>query len=510
MRHFKTLVNNLTFPALLAVLLLLLTTGAAQADTVEDYVLRGQAKFYNFNFNGAAQDFKHAIEADPNDPRGYFFMATIHLWTYIFDRDEDQVKLFMGASQKTMDVAEAQLKRNSSDSRAKLFLGLAHGYRAIAHARAENVMAGALSGKACYDNLEEVVRKDPKQYDAYLGLGIFHFAVGSIPKTAQAFAGIIGIKGDAELGLREMKIAASKGTYFKNDATLILAMLDIFYRQEAETGIKSLEKLAARYPQNAAFQYVLGNIWLEQKDPEKAVKYFDKVTAHSGNTFRTLTDMSYGRAGMAFFSLNRFDKAKTYLQKFLRNSKEEVFRAHAWYLLGVCNEIEGNRELAISAYKRAREGVSHSTSWQDRYASRKARKLMKEPLTKVDIELIRALNSNASSNWNDAMQRAENVLKVSGLTPEQKAMAHYAIGQALQGQKKYKDAIDRYRRTTAMGIHGERWVTPFSYYYMAECYKKLGDRTKWKEYIEQAKRYGDFDNEELLQFMIERDVTLID
>src|SRR5690606_37991626 len=112
------------------------------------------------------------------------------------------------------------------------------------------------------------------------------------------------------------------------------------------------------------------------------------VTAHSGNTFRTLTDMSYGRAGMAFFSLNRFDKAKTYLQKFLRNSKEEVFRAHAWYLLGVCNEIEGNRELAISAYKRAREGVSHSTSWQDRYASRKARKLMKEPLTKVDIELI--------------------------------------------------------------------------------------------------------------------------
>jgi tetratricopeptide (TPR) repeat protein len=498
--------NTRTLP--IVALLVALATATASALTVDDHVMAGIEQLYNVQFDGAAKSFDKAIAVDPKDPRGYFYRANVHLWSYIFDRRPEQLQRYMVVSEKGIKAAEARLKANSRDNVAKLFLGMTYGFRAISNARAENIMAAALSAKTCHDRLSEVVRSDPKLYDAQLGLGIFHYVFGTIPDAAQVLVGLGGIKGDAALGIREIETAASKGRYFRNDAQLIVALLNIYHKDDLGAGLKGLEAMAKRYPKNVAILYAIGSAYLDQELPAKALPYYERVAKAGNNDFRAITTMSVGRTGIAYFHLNDFARAKTYLQQFLRTTNEDMLRAHAWYLLGTSLEMQGERNLAVKAYERATK--SRGASPEDHAAQRRARVQMKTPMSEADKQLLRATNAAASRNYADAERNARAVLASRSITVAQRAIAHYVLGQAQQGTGACKEAIESYTAAVRTGRHAETWVTPWSHYQMGICYGKLGNTAKQREHTTQAASYKGYDREVQLRFKLQRDVTKID
>jgi tetratricopeptide (TPR) repeat protein len=495
--------------ALLLLALASASTPAARAATVDEQVMAGIEQLYNVQFDAAAKSFDRAIAVDPSDPRGYFYRANVHLWAYVFDSRPEQLARYMSASERGIKAAEARLKINPRDNVAKLFLGMTYGFRAISNARAENIMAAALSAKACYDRLSEVVRADPKLYDAYLGLGIFHYVFGTIPEAGQVVVGLGGIKGDAALGIREIEAAAARGRYFRNDAQLIVALLNIYHRDDLTTGLRGLEAMAKRYPKNVAILYAIGSAYLDQHLPEQAVPYFERVAKQANNDFRAITTMSVGRTGMAYFQRNDFVRARGYLQQFLRSGDDKLLRAHAWYLLGVCNEMQGDRALALKAYERATKS-SGVSSPEDRAAQRRARERMKTPMSEVDRQLLRATNAAGSNGYVEAEKLARGVLATRGISVSQRAIANYALAQALQGRGLCREAIDAYTAAVRSGNHSESWVTPWSHYQMGLCWGKLGNAAKQQESLRQAGTYKGYDNEVQLRFKLQRDVTKID
>lgn len=497
---------------LLAFLLLTLSNGrSALAGPADKLVQKGIDQLYNVEFDDAAKSFDAAIAADRTDPSGYFFRANVHLWSYLFDRREDQLRQYMSVSERAITIANAKLSRTPNDSRARLYLGMSYGYRAIAHARAENIMAAALSARTCYDRLNEVVRSDPKLGDAHLGLGIFHFLFGSVPEAARIAVGMSGIKGDAALGIKEITYAANNGVFFRNDARLVLALLQVYYQDNITAGMQTLNALAARYPKNVAILYAIGSAYLDKGQPDKAVSYFDKVASQGNADFATFTQMSYGRAGTAFFQKNDFARARTYLTKFLKNSREKELRAHGWYLLGLCYEFEGNRANAIKAYQRVASTPS-SRSPEDVLARRRAAIRLKTPLTELDKQVMMAMNLTAIWGYKDATTIANRLLTRNDLTREQKAQLYYVLGYSQMGSLQYAAAIPWFQKAIATGGGEEKWINPFSYFYMAACYKRLGNEQKFRENMKAVDRYNNtgYDNELLLRFKLSRDVTKID
>jgi tetratricopeptide (TPR) repeat protein len=492
----------------LVALAVIAQSAPASATTVDEHIMAGIEQLYNVQFDAAAKSFDRAIATDASDPRGYFYRANVHLWSYIFDRRPEQLARYMSMSDKGITVAQARLRANPRDNVAKMFLGMTYGFRAISNARAENMMAAALSAKACYDRLSEVVKSDPKLYDAYLGLGIFHYVFGTIPEAAQVVVGMGGIKGDAALGLREIETAAARGRYFRNDAQLIVALLNVYYRDDLRSGLGTLETLARRYPKNVALLYAIGSAYLDQQQPAKALPYFERVAKEANGDFRALTTMSVGRTGVAYFTLNDFGRAKTYLQQFLRTSNENLLRAYAWTLLGQSMEMLGDRALALKAYERATK--SPGISPEDKSAQRRARVLMKTPLADVDKQLLRAQNAATARSFDEAERIARAVLAAGPLTPARHAIAYFALGQAQQGKGAFKDAIASYTAAVRSGRHDETWVTPWSYYEMGVCYGRLGNVAKQRESTGQAASYKGYEREVQLRFRLQRDVTKID
>ncbi|MEO5931793.1 MAG: tetratricopeptide repeat protein [Candidatus Kapaibacterium sp.] len=496
-----------TFAAILFLLLPAVST--LHADNVDRFVTQGVEYLYSVRFDDAARSFDQAIAADRSDPRGYFYRANVHLWSYIFDKRPAQLDLFFQTSDQAINAAEKRIEANPSDGRSKLFLGMCYGYRAIANARAENIMAAALSARSCYDKLNDLVKDNPKYYDAYLGLGIFHFVIGSVPKAAQFMAGLSGLKGDAKLGVREIEAVAAQGNYFRNDAQMIVALLNIYYQNDFPKGIGALESISRRYPQNVAFLYALGTAYLNQNQPDRAIEYFQRVISQSNNDFKVFTDLSYGRTGIAFCQKNEFEKAKPYLQKYIKVSGETTYKAYAWYLLGLSFEIGGSRGNAVKAYEYATKSPGN-TSPEDQASRRKAKLLLEKPLDPAGVAIIKALNAVAGGNYDEALRLSNGAAALPNLSPAQRAQLNYAYGRGMQGKGEYKRAVSAYKVALSTFQKEETWVAPFSCFHMAECFLKLGDKEQWRSNIELAKGYHTYDNEMLLRFLIERDVTLID
>lgn len=488
---------------------LILLTNFSKADQVDELVMQGLELQYDVKFKEAKSYFEQAIKLEPQDPRGHFFNANIHLWSYLFDNKDEQLAYFFTMSDKTISIAEKQLKNNPTDSRAKLFIGMSYGYRAIGNLRNENFVAAAMAGKTCYEKLLEVVKTNKQEWDAYLGLGIFHFIFGSIPEVGQVFTGLSGIKGDAKLGLQEILAVSAKGNYFKQDAKFINALLELYYKNERSKGIERLKDISKKYPNNVPINYVIGAAYYDGGEVGKSLEFFDKVIRSNNSDFKVFTSLSYARSGMAYFLQNNFVKAKNYFQIFLKNYNEKFFKTQTWTYLGLCYELEGNRENAMKAYSRAKEGLGKSG--EDNSARIKAIKYYDKPLTPIDIEVLKCFNHICTENFELAEGLANKLLTIKNLGIEQTSVLRYSLGRVCLTKKNYKGAIDNFSIAVSNYTNNkEKWVAPYSYYYISESYKAMNDNEKAKEYLRSARNFKNYENEHLLRFKIERNIMLID
>ena len=501
--HYIESMRTARYLAVFGACLLLCGSSVARADQIDRLVQEGIDHLYSVRFDAAAKSFDAAILVDGSDPRGYFFRSSVHLWSYVFDQRPEQLDQFLRMTEKTIRVASAR-----DDSRSRLFLGMSYGYKAIANARAENITAAALSGKTCYEKLDALVRDDPSVYDAYLGLGIFHFLFGSVPKAAQFLGSMSGIKGDARLGLKEIETTARRGSYFRNDAQLLHALLTIYYNNDLAGGTRTMETMSSRYPGNVALAYALGSAYFLQGLPGKSIPYFKRVSAAGNSDFRLLSDLSRARLGQAYFQINDFNNARESFQAYLRLTKEKTFVATAWYHLGLCFEMAGNRANGVRAYERAR--TSPVEAPEDFAARRRAGLLIRTPLSKTDILLIQGLNNLGAGDFDRALLQGVEALKRKPLSGTQEAQIYYIFGRVFGAKGSWQKSIDAFRLAVGAKGNQESWIDPWSYYYMAECYLKLGDRERWKRSLALAKNFGGYDQEPQLRFLIERDVTLID
>src|SRR5437588_8741304 len=125
---------------------------------------------------------------------------------------------------------------------------------------------------------EQVYEYYKNYYDIYVGLGAFIFFTGSLPSVIKPFAFLIGARGDRNLGLQQLQIAAEKARYSRTEARIVYytAMLE-----DGQYGVAFpvLEKLMSDYPDNFVL-YVWAADWFRrQKKNLDGAEYFERMYA---------------------------------------------------------------------------------------------------------------------------------------------------------------------------------------------------------------------------------------
>lgn len=213
---------------------------------------------YQDRFQEATALFDSLQEAYPDHPAPYFYRAaTYQSWmsSYRFSRFqnelEENVKL-------AIDTGNDLLKERKDDPWLNFYIGAAYGYRAFFRVRSWNFIGAYIDGKKGIGNFKKALEKEPALYDAYLGLGAYHYW-----RTARSgFIRVIAfwMSDKRDFGLEQIEFAAQHGRYAPEEAGLALVTA-LYDYEKYEWALEVLEKFMALYQEQLISSlYLYGRI----------------------------------------------------------------------------------------------------------------------------------------------------------------------------------------------------------------------------------------------------------
>jgi len=160
---------------------------------------------------------------------------------------------FFAADKHAQDLALLRLKTNADDPNALFAMTLSLGMQAN---------YASLVDKRQLDSLKKIREADvyakkllvvaPDAADAYLGLGMANYFIGSLPGAKKFFLSFAGIHGDKKAGIQQLQIAADHGHYLRPFAKILLALAALREKQ-IEVARIQLQELVAEFPENPLF-----------------------------------------------------------------------------------------------------------------------------------------------------------------------------------------------------------------------------------------------------------------
>jgi len=230
---------------------------------------------YETRFDEARSWFLDWEKDNPRDPLGHAWEAASYLFEEFYQQGVlssqfflDDKRLvggvagkvnivsrtaFLTACEAAERLGKERLATNPRDADALLALTVTAGMRAD---------YATLIDKRPFESLKRIRESEayaqsllavkPNVADAYLALGAGNYIIGSLPAHKRFFLWLTGIQGDREVGMQQLKTAATQGNYLRPFAKILLALAAL---REGQSGLAraQLEDLAAEFPQNPLF-----------------------------------------------------------------------------------------------------------------------------------------------------------------------------------------------------------------------------------------------------------------
>lgn len=216
--------------------------------------------FYHMDFQRSEDIFDEAIKEWPDDPLPYLFNGGFYLELFRYYKDNPEAKAqeyrekSLHFNNKAIDIADRRLEKDPDDLYALYHLGAGYGNIGRLYLIEHRWWNGFWSGKKGFKIMETVVNKDADYFDAYLGLGIYHYFSATLPKVVKVLSFLLGsAEGDKEKGIKELKLVRDHSRLLSIEARRIL--LRVFSWEGDWHGFYLESKwLVGYYPENLGFQ----------------------------------------------------------------------------------------------------------------------------------------------------------------------------------------------------------------------------------------------------------------
>jgi tetratricopeptide (TPR) repeat protein len=466
---------------------------------VEDLIIRGLDKSYNFKWDEAEQIFERIINKFPDDPQGYHYESSIYLWYFLNSKDKDEYENFLKYSDLAIEKANKLIEKNPDDKDLLYTIGADYTYRAIAFSKAENYLDAAWATKKSESYLSKLLETDSTYFDAYLGLGLYNFAVGQIPSAFKWALSLAGIDGDKKVGVNYIRKCAKSGYLSKIDAQYYLSQILAEVLFDYTDASNYLKNLVQKYPDNLIFNYSYASLEIKTHNLDQAQKLLDKIVLIKNKNFTQLIALSNFLLGDVYFKKNNFDSAIEYYLKFILQTPDNNYIGIASYRLGLCYEISGDTSSAKKFFEQAKNGNTDLDD--DIYARRKGEIYSSKDLDSNEVKVILAANKIDAGKYRQAFKDLYElvpVIKESDL----KAEVYLYLSDAAFKLGNYDESLKMGFAAQSLNPEEEKWVKPFAVFYIARAYKKMGNQIAYKNFLDEAEDYDDYDYENKLKNMI--------
>lgn len=491
------IINRITFFVLIVFTLI---KSNPKEEIVNELINEGQKYSYNFEIDKALKVFDNLIKKYPEDARGYHYKSVVYLWYYLGNGEEKNFDNFIKFSEIALTKLEDYLDDNPNDQLALLLTGSNYGYRAIAFGKANKYLNMIWASQKSNSYLERTIDLNPETYDAYLGLGLFKFALSQVPSSFKWALNMIGFDANREKGLKYLELAAEKGIRSKVEAEYYLSQIYSDFMFDYENASKLLQGLNNRYPNNILFQYSAAVLFLKERQLSNSENLLKRLLKNKDNSFRQIFAFSNFLLGDINFRRNDFAEAVRYYDLFLNSKTSNDYKGIAAYRQGLSYLFAGDKEKSKISFRLT--GKGNPSIDDDFYAERKGEEVLKRDLSESGAKIIQYYNffhANELKRGEDSLSALLNL----NLTDDEKGEIYTYLAEILNARNDFAGGYEYAMKVTSLKVKNETWIYPYSYYYAAFAQYSLGNPKKTKELLEKGEEFTDFDYKSKLTSLIE-------
>jgi tetratricopeptide (TPR) repeat protein len=330
------------------------TDAAVQNRLIED----GLRSLYFLDYPSAEASFRTLTEQFPDSPLGPYATAMSLWWELTNDYDESNPvleKRFLAAADRAADVARADIKKTDDPTgEAHLCLGGALGLQARWEAIQGEWLSAYRHGKQAFKAQKRAIDINPAAYDAYLGVGIFHYYTATLPAVVKILAKLI-FGGNKQQGLDEIRIAMDKGRFSRTAAKLFMVGILVNNEKTPAAAMPLIDEGRKEYAGSPFFDLLAMLVLDEAKDwpaLEKEARMFlakvDKGEKFYDPKYRHRAQWSLGNAilgkGDARAALALYDQILS------GNPPDDRWVTMTYLNRGRTHDRLGERDAAVADY----------------------------------------------------------------------------------------------------------------------------------------------------------------
>lgn len=198
----------------------------------DNAITRGVLLVFTDRHAEGIEIFDSLLKTCPENPAPYFFKAAAYQsWMSSLRTNRFEQEL-------AQNIDEAIRKgnfmlRHKRDPWVSFYVGATYGYRALYGFRKHDWISAYLDAGKGVENFQQALEREPLLYDAYLGLGSYHYWRSAKSETLRLIA--FWIPDKRELGLKQLRFAFEHGRYAVHEAgyNLVAAYYDAGQNREA-------------------------------------------------------------------------------------------------------------------------------------------------------------------------------------------------------------------------------------------------------------------------------------
>ncbi|MGH9572908.1 MAG: hypothetical protein ACRD40_05175 [Candidatus Acidiferrales bacterium] len=256
--------------------------------TLPPEAIKAMSDIYAGNPDAAIAIAQSIQESEPDHPLGYLLEAEADWWNIYCAACEIKWGMvddfshgkrpthepYIKLADKVIATAKVQLAE-SETAEMHLYAGLGYALKARVYDERDEHRNVARAGIAARTEFLRALQLDPHLADATAGLGFYNYYVDTlspIVKVLRFFMGIPG--GNKETGIRQMKEGAQSGVLFAVDTRYYLAKNLRTFDLKYADALEIAQPLAEKYPHNAIFLLLAGNLNAELGRKDQAAVFF--------------------------------------------------------------------------------------------------------------------------------------------------------------------------------------------------------------------------------------------
>ncbi len=338
-----------------------------------------------------------------------------------------------------------------------------------------------------YKLLSENQKRFPDFSPTYKSLGVLHVMIGAAPDQYTWVARLLGLKGDINAGMQEIRRAQQEPT-FRLEAQLIELIIRAYVLQFTEADTRALLLLVSQHPDNALLHFLAATVQMKNGQSESARLFLLNLPQTDTPTYLS-TPIVDNLLGDIYLQKGQFATALTHYQQFLSRYKGLNFVKDTYYKQFLCYWLAHDDARAQPLIRQV-PTVGRAVVESDKAAQKFAENYLKSGATPHQQVLMRARLSCDGGYLDSALAFLRPYPENRFLPGAEQAEFNYRMGRIQQRRNETDASIPFFTRAIALSDGpGNLSFGATSALQLGYIYQQKKDTAHARQYFEKAISY---------------------